>query len=150
MTWIDDDQGELRRLHQSAAELESREREIASFASKIYEELWRELASNISEADNKGIRKLLTNGAAYERKIIIPQDLKTAESGEYPKEYILRLSKNRQAITLTGPEISVVLQLGVGEDHIVQIRHNGENAEISEIAKLLLRPLLFPALFPSK
>src|SRR5579864_3565054 len=117
MTWIDDDRDELQRLHKSAAELKTRESQIAAASGEVYEALWDEIVERISEADDKGIRSLLTNGAAYERKIIIPQEV----AGAYPKEYALKLAKDQQAITFSGPNGKIVLPLELGADKVVRI-----------------------------
>jgi cobalamin biosynthesis Co2+ chelatase CbiK len=150
MSWIDDDKDELGRQQQSAAELRARESIIAAESGTIYEDLWNEIVERIEEAANKGMSRLLTNGSSYQRKIIVPQKVKPGQEYSNPKEYVLNLSKNQQAVTLTGPDLKLTLPLVLGEDKVVRLRHDGEEKIVKDVARSLLRPLLFPDLYGQK
>lgn len=146
MTWIDDDYEELKRQRQAAAELSARESEIAGHADKIYEDLWTELVARIDEARTKRVAEssLLTNGSSYDRKVI------AGKLNIQPSHYILKLAQNRQSITFTGPDTNIILPLDMGEDEVVRIRHDGECKTIRDVARSLLRPLIFPEMFGQK
>jgi len=150
MTWIDDDIEEQKRLHQSAMQLRTRESEISIKAGTIFENLWDEILARIQEAEEKQLIAILTNGSPYERKLIVPQPIKPHQSGSYPKVYILALTKGQQAISFKGPDSTIILPFDLGDDKVVRIRHEGEPQTIQDIARSLLRPLLFPELYGPK
>lgn len=153
MTWIDDDNEERKRLNQSLADLAIREAKIANEAAAIYEELWAELAGRIKEANEKRITELglLTNGGGYERKIVVPVRAQRAESSRNPDEYVLRLGKKHQSITLTGARgTNQTIALDLGDDEVVRPKLDGELKTIKEVARTLLRPLLFPEMYGQK
>jgi hypothetical protein len=149
MTWIDDDRAELERQHHAGVELRARESQISSRAAKIYEELWKEILARITEAESKGLGKILTNGDCYQRTLIVMQKIKPDESYALPDKYMLALAPDQQSIVMSGPNSSSreVLVLALGEDNVVYIKHNGEQKNIPEAAKSLLRPILFPELY---
>jgi len=148
MTWIDDDKAELERQQQAGAELRERERKIADQAATIYDDLWNQLLDDMKEAENKGLPHLLTNGSPYKRTIFVPIKPQPHQRSTNPKEYVLALSKNQQAISITGPdEFSLRFILDLADDNVVRLKHEGEHKNIKEASRLILRPLLFPELF---
>jgi len=147
MSWIDDDKAELLRLQQSASELEARECEIAAHAASIFTEVWSEIIAKLKEAEANGLGGILTNGSYWERKLIVPRRPIPPATGANPDEYIIRLSDNKQKILVTGPQINVVLPLELGTDGVTRVHHEGELKTAEDVAKLILRPLLFPDLY---
>ncbi len=161
MSWIDDDADELKRREQSAAELEMRNQQIREKAEKIYNELWDEIIVRITEATNKGrheAQHLMTNGDPYERHItrpghtiIVPQPIKPGNTSSNPEYVKIALSTDRLMIVVSGLRNAPLhFPLDLCDDGVVRLKHEGEHKAIQEAAALVLRPILFPSLYPPK
>jgi hypothetical protein len=159
MSWIDDDAEELKRLQESAAELAARERQIKDSAAKIYNDLWTEILERIAEAKNKGNHRaaqLITNGDPYERRIlnhriVVPQPIKPSQSSSSANHVVLTLTPDRLKIEITGlRKAKDYLVLDVCEDGVVRPKHEGECKRIDEAVRLILRPIIYPELFPAE
>jgi hypothetical protein len=147
MTWIDDDSGELNRRKHWLSQEESRNWSIVAEAEKIYNDLWSEITDRIAEAKQKNIVTLLTNGSTFHRKIIAPTTLKGSEPWTAPKEVLIDLSKDKLSIIVSGLEGFSFLPFFQREDNVILLNRAGEYITVAELAKLILRPLLFPELF---
>jgi len=150
VSWIDDDKAELERQRHSVAELRAIESKISNQSGTIYENLWKEILNDMTEAENKGLARILTNGSPYARKLIVPQPIKSPQTYSSPHEFELRLTDNQQAITLKGPKTAMAFPLFLGEDQVVRIKYEGEERSVKEVAALILRPMLFPDLYGPK
>ena len=157
MSWIDEDAAELRRLRESAAELAARNAQIANCAEKIYNDLWEELVACIVEAKKKGnphATNLVTNGDPYERRfvgreIIVPQPIKPGASFSTPKHVVVKLTADRLKIEVGGlRKTPLYLLLDICEDGVVLPKYEGECKTIQDAARVILRPIIFPELFP--
>jgi hypothetical protein len=144
MTWIDDDYEELKRHRQVASERAVREGQIADEAERVYNDLWKEITERLAEAKEKNVAGtlFLTNGSPFQRSIIA-----CTQNGAR-RSYGLTLAADKQSIVLSKSEgKNLVLLLELGEDGVVSIRQDGEAKWIGDVAKSILRPLLFPELF---
>lgn len=143
MTWIDDDFEELKRQQEAASQLAAREAEISVHAEQVFNDLWTELVDRIAEAKQKRVTdsSLIVNGTPYSRKIIV------GRLNAPPVHHGLSLSANKQSIVFTRPQGNIVLPFEVGDDGVIRIRHDGEPKLVGDVAKSLLRPILFPTLF---
>jgi hypothetical protein len=157
MSWIDDDAAELKWLKESAAQLEERNREIANAAEKIYNDLWDELVRCIDEAKKTGIpvaAHLMTNGDPFERRIvghaiIVPQPVKPPASSSTRKVITVKLTADHLQIEVSGlHKTPIYFPLDLCDDGVVRLKHKGEHKTIQDAAKLILRPILFPELYP--
>ncbi|MGA8216525.1 MAG: hypothetical protein WB799_23260 [Candidatus Sulfotelmatobacter sp.] len=157
MSWIDDDAAELQRQRESAAELAARNSQIANCAEKIYNDLWTELVARIAEAKSKGnynAAELITNGDPYERRIfnhriVVPQPVKPGTSSSSPKYVVVKLVADHLKIEVAGlRKTPIYLLLDICDDGVVLPKYEGECKTIQEAAKLILRPVIYPELFP--
>lgn len=160
MSWIDDDNDELRRQQESVAELSARNQKIAERAEKIYNDLWAEIVNRINEAKSKGVetaRNLTTNGDVFEREIrlgkasghaiIIPRYDPTVPH-TMPDRVNINLAKDHLGIVVSGLQSEALhFRLDLGDDDVVQIKYKGEQKQIQDAAALILRPILYPTLY---
>jgi len=163
MSWIDDDNDELKRQQESAAELSARNHKIADKAEKIYNDLWAEILSRINEAKSKGVetaRHLTTNGDVFEREIrlgrmsghaiTIPRYDPSANH-PMPDRVNINLTQDHLGIRASGLQGDPLdFRLDLGDDGVVHIKHKGEAKNIQDAAALILRPILYPTLYTAK
>jgi len=156
MSWIDEDNAELQRLRESAAELSDRNSQIANSGERIYNDLWREVTERITEAKRKGnhyAAALITNGDTYERRIlnhrlVVPQPVKPNASSSDPKYVVIKLTADHLKIEVTGlPNSPVYFILDVCEDGVVLPKYEGECQTIQQVARIILRPVIYPELY---
>jgi hypothetical protein len=163
MSWIDDDENEFKRRQQSAAELAKRNQHIAEKAEKIYNDLWDEIMTRIAEAKSKGVdgaQHLIPNGDSYEREltreapghaIIVPQPVTPGATHSHPERVTISLSRDHLMIVVSGLRSEPLLfPLDLRKDGVVFLKHDGEHKTIQEAAKLILRSIFHPELFPPK
>lgn len=123
MSWITDRVNREKDSHKRLGEQ----------SAKTYEDLWKEIAERVEEANTHGVPAFLDSGSGFSRRVGL-----TRKGGE-PKMLTVRLSKDGSAIQSSG---GVTLELDAGTDPI-RLKHDGRQVSIQDAGKLILEPFLF-------
>jgi len=134
VTWIDE------RL-EKRNELIRRNTAVASGAEGLFNDLWKEVFSLLTEAKQKGFG-IRTNGSSFER---------FAWVSNYPpsrdeRELKLNLSREEEKVSATICNQVIEFSIDMCEDGVVCLKREGKAVLIQEAAKYILDPLLFPEL----
>ena len=142
MSWIDERVEQRRRLTE-------RNKAVAEGAEVLFKDLWEEITAQAKEAQEKSVAVGTSNGSAHERIVWAPNVASLAQPTNR-RELKISLSKEREQISVSGTEFSMILSIEVGEDGVVCLKHNGKPVLIQEAARLILDQFLFPELQPKK
>jgi hypothetical protein len=146
MSWIDDRISDQKMLEEHQSEVAERKRAIAAEAETIYGDLWDELKEVLKEFESKNLPAYL-NGSPLQRLIRRPGKIKPGTSSHPGHEILVALSKDRQAISISG-EVTIHLQLDVCDDGVVCMKLSGESISLRNAANKILDRFYFPELQP--
>lgn len=141
MSWIDERVEQRRRLAE-------RNKAVGEGAEVLFNDLWEEITAQTKEAQEKSVA-VGTSGSAHERIVWAPNVSSLAQPTNR-RELKISLRKEREQISVSGTEFSMILSIDVGEDGVVCLKHNGKPVLIQEAARLILDQFLFPELQTKK
>jgi hypothetical protein len=136
MQWLDDAAHAVRMEREHA-------RLIVEHQETIYEALWQELKTHIAAAKGQ-FPELGTNGQPLSRVINLPAD----GSG---RRVVVSLSKEDHVIEAsgTGVHLDISFLVAVCDDGVTCLKLQGDPISLKDAAIAILRPLLFPELYPA-
>ena len=141
MSWIDERVEQRRKLTE-------RNRAVAEGAEVLFKALWEEISLQTKEAHEKSVPCGI-NGSGHERIVWTPNVSSLAQPTNR-RELKINLLKEREQISVSGTEFSLILSIDVGVDGVVCLKHNGKPVLMQEAARLILDQFLFPDLQPKK
>jgi hypothetical protein len=136
MQWLDDAAQAVRVTREDA-------RLIVEQQETIYESLWNELKTHIAAAKGQ-FPELGTNEEPLSTVINLPAD----GSG---RQVVVSLSKEDHVIEAsgTGVHLDIKLRIAVCDGGVACLKFDGAPISDKDAAIAILRPLLFPELYPA-
>jgi hypothetical protein len=141
MSWIDERVEQRRRLVE-------RNKAVAEGAEVLFNDLWEEITAQAKEAHEKFVAVGI-DGSAHE-KIVWAPNVSSLAQPTNRRELKINLHKEREQISISGTEFSMILTIEVCEDGVVCLKYNGKPVLIQEAARLILDQFLFPELQAKK
>jgi hypothetical protein len=148
MGWYEDAENEAAKLK---AQSDSRN----MGAEVFFNDLWGEIKKGVHEVLEARFRagdklSIGTNGSPRDR-VVFQHVMLPNEQVSRPRELHIKLINNEQ-ITATAAalgsfaSISVTLSIGVGDDNVTYLAHDGKKLNTQEAATRILRKFFFPTL----
>jgi hypothetical protein len=137
----------IKRRIQKEEEAISKSESIRRNATAVYDELWKKIMDDLSEAQSQPYFKTTppgTSGAEYERIVYMPNG-----KGRR-RECRLVISDDKTKIMATTNDVEQSFDIGVRADGIGFLSQRGTTISYERASQLILEPLLFGDLTDNK